>query len=819
MNRTTAPLLALALLLAPIVAALPNGSNLTQPLWASIICILIMLAVIATARAADDGGAQSWGKSAPATLAFAIFVGLCLLSIPARLLTQHSLANLGMMLPALATLATQFALFLLCRRLARTSRAATYAILLGAVVGSGLLAANGMSQYALDVAAHQFGARVFSWSTPDFLAGYLAMLLPITLALFLGAPAAKRLPVLLGLFIALQLATLLTTGSRFALVSIFIAIVIFAFALVHATRHGMAIEKTTRRRITAIIVIVVVAGLAAARPVLQRLTSTTQGNSAAFRLWTWRGAARMAAANPVFGTGIGAWANTYPKYALTGFTRLAHNSYLQTADECGLPALIALLATLGAVGIVGWKRLKMPLVEAAALPAELLAHSRKAPLKKGEHAAVVPSQPTLALSDIAPADDRLLLCGLLGGLAAEVVQNLIDSDWHVFFIGITFWAAAGLVVGLAERGGDTGKAILRSRHWRTAATSLAAIGAIYFATQSIGFWFGYQAQAAPDPVSSAHYYTQAQAWDPLNGRYPAELGARVYSRTGNLVAAEDVLRLAVKLEPTATNFNRLGLALDLAGKREKAMAAYQTGLQFDPNSLDLLLGLAKDSPPAAAQLVYKRITELEDSPVGKVRAIGEINEARFAIADSAIADAAMAASNKDEAIHYYQRAKAVLEEYVDQDGTMNIERQALMGNQPNPDADKAYRDLYAHVLKSLSAISPLSARPALDREALEYQLRYQAVIAAGYSSLGDSSPPSLESAAEYHNAASAIDLYLSEVGGGKAVPNPSRAAQMRDLYKHVMDALIAQAPTAAQAALRDREQQGLRKFDQLPSAH
>ena len=56
----------------------------------------------------------------------------------------------------------------------------------------------------------------------------------------------------------------------------------------------------------------------------------------------------MAARNPVVGTGRGDVDGHVPALCIGGIHRLAHNSYLQMADECGVPGLLLLLLTLGA---------------------------------------------------------------------------------------------------------------------------------------------------------------------------------------------------------------------------------------------------------------------------------------------------------------------------------------------------------------------------------------------------------------------------------------------------------------------------------------
>jgi tetratricopeptide (TPR) repeat protein len=830
-NRIVPILLALVLLLCPIYAALPDDTTLMQTVWASALCVLVLIGALFPAlkgRAVHKetplkratGTSSASPSSAPegvslwssrpfrAGNSFAVLLALALCSLLARLLTHHNAAYLGQMLRGWGVLATEFALFLLCRSLARVSRGPVYLLIGAAVLGAAIISANGVDEYLLHFMAHESGWRVFANSTPDFLAGYLVLMLPVTLALFLGAPGEKRLPLLFGLIIVLQMATLLTTGSRFALVSLVVALAVFAGTLAYAARHGLALDSTLRRRLAGIAVVVALAGLAAAGPILRRLHSgASQDNSGAFRMWTWRGAAHMAAANPVLGAGVGTWIDTYPRYALTGFTRLAHNSYLQLADECGIPALLVFIATLGFVGVAGVKGLKRALPEAIPPTIEKPPLDFKTGRRQGVSTtkSVSPEPTSDLLSAVAPADDRLLLCGLLGSLAAGVVQNVIDSDWYVYFIGVTFWALAGLAVGISERATTDQPPSRDSHPWHWPLRVVAALPLVLFVTQGVAAWFGSHAQATiGNPDQARDDYETARSWDPLNARYPAELGARVLARTGDLSGAEEALRQAVRLEPGSTDFRRLGTVLDAAGKHDQAASAYQEGLRIDPNSLDLLLALAKDSPPDQALGVYRHVAVLEDSPVGKVRAIGEITEVKFAVADAALA---ASAGNPPEAALYARRAQKVIEAYIDEGGTLNGERQVQASGHADPAGDTEIRDLYAQVMATLAGTSPPDQRTALAARAADYGMRLQAIIAIGQ---GATAPTAAQAANDYDQASQTLERWIT--GTQSASIDAQGIAQMRDLYKQAMDSLIASTPAGQRSALRDREQTGLAKF-------
>jgi len=727
-NTVLAALLALALLLVPLVSGLPD-----EPLWSSWLAALVMLTgVLAVLKrgnsAAKEAGTPGSSSLLPwrgAGLPFAIMVVWALVSLAAALLHQRGLAYLGLMLRGWGLLVVQFTFFAQARRMAQSSGSTAWILVLGLVAGAAVVVAMGANEYAAHARAGQPDWRVFGTSTPDYLAGYLVMLLPLTLAVLLAVRASGVVSLLLGLVAALELGVMLTTGSRFALVSLVAGLATMGGALGFALRRGLLLEPETRRRLRGMAAVLALAGLVAAKPVLGRLLTThASDNSAAFRVWTWRGAWHMALAHPFAGTGIGAWAQTYPRYALTGFTRLAHSGYLQMADECGLVGLAALLAMLGTVAIAIARGLAR---SAAPLPTQ--PHAELTPKGKGRGRQAVPiplPRSPSSLDAALPADPRLLLCGLAGSLAAGMAQNLIDSDWAVFFLGLSFWAIAGLAVGFAE----CGLSVSHPQGVSSPLRTLAGVGALgltaYFACQGMAALLGTAARRAPTPQEAESDYVIARAWDPLNATYPAELGYRVYAHQNNLPAAEAMLRTAVALKPDAVNYRRLGTVLLSEGKTDKAREAWQRGLSAEPQSLDLLLALADVTPPPARLAYYQTMAQLETSPVGTVRAIGGITEPKFAIADAALGDAVQ--NDPTQAQAFYARAARVLAAYADEDGSVNPQRQAMQGYQTDPAQDAQMRDLYAHVTDRLIALAPPNQRAALTRRRQETLSRYDALL-------------------------------------------------------------------------------------------
>jgi O-antigen ligase/tetratricopeptide (TPR) repeat protein len=726
-------LLALALLLAPILSGVPD-----EPLYSSLLCVGVLIAAcVGTWQARDSFRRASWDK---VTQAFLALLGIALLSLLWRVIADRGIAFLGPMVRGAIILGTEFALFTLARRMAGANRIWAYVLLFAAVLSAAYVADNGLGEYLLHKHAGQADWRVFATSTPDFLAGYLVLLLPPTLALFLGVPW-RRDKLLLSVSLIFLLTVLLRTQSRFALVSLLVGVIVFGLALWRARRSGLVLEASSRWRLVGVGIFIILFAVGFARPVLARLRHTSTGdNSTAFRLYTWRGCLKMAEANPVLGTGVGSWVDFYPRYAVTGFTRLAHNGYLQMTDECGLPGIIALLATLGFVGVYAWRGLSV--------------------LPQG-------GQENAFLEVVAPGDDRFLLAGLLGGLAASGVQNLIDSDWYVFFLGLTFWAFVGLALGLSdgpmpaqEPPPTPPQSRARVRKELSLAPPLSAsqllgqgeagwsvslfpaltIGitallAIYMGAQTLGAYSAQQGRAALDAntsvgISAAEQdYAQAMQWDPLNGQYAADLGLQVYfQREGRLPDAIATLHTATHLEPSSLNYVYLGSVLNANHQFADSLNALKQGLQADPNSVEIRLTLSQMLPPPQSVDYCSQITVLEDSPVGRVRALGDTVEYRFAIADACVADADAAAHDTAGALRYYTRAESVLEAYAHEGGTNNVQRQVLEGGRPDPKLDAEMRDLYAHVMTQLIALSTPAEQALLRTRFAEYQAKFAQVF-------------------------------------------------------------------------------------------
>ncbi|MEO7717887.1 MAG: O-antigen ligase family protein [Capsulimonas sp.] len=767
MTQAIVVLLSLVAFLAPLLAARPD-----EPIWSSFLgtaaMIAGLLAVIASWRQSSTlGTPAALGRSRWATVGLAVWV---LFSILARIVHQHSsTAFLAPMLRGGSAIATDLALFLTAWFLATRHRDGRYVLMLAVLAGSAVAAAIGVQEYAIHLRDGESQWRVFGTSTPDYLAGYMAMTLPLTVALMFSAPTENRLPVLLGLIAVLQLATMLTTGSRFAIVSLAVSFAVFAFFAYRQKKERDAaspapVGPNSRVGTIAGIVVTLLVLSVVAKPVVMRLMHN-DANSGAFRIWTWKGSVHMALANPIFGSGVGTYVYDYPRYALTGFTRLAHNGYLQIADECGIPALVLFLALL--VSLI------------AAVVTVLL---RPAPIAESE-------EPSRLAAGLQRGDDRLLLAGLLAGLIAAMTQNLIDSDWSVFFIGSTFWIIAGLAAGMAQRAtGLMDAAKPEKRASLGLAGVAAALVALFTFTNGVGATYSAQAKELVAQGGDAEpAYAAAQSWAPWDGRNLSDLAYKVFlTRQHNASLAETTLKNAIALEPSYLNYRRLGNLYKATGRTADAAIAYREGLRQDPASLDLLLDLASISTPDVALDQYRIIQKLERSPVGQVRALGDITEARFAIANAAVADESRKHGDKASATEDYERAAAVLEKYAKEGGQSNPQQQALLGGQSDPQREEDMAKLYRHVLEALSDVTAHKSEYLQGQRSFYYELVFESLIAAAYQAVGDNAN------ALQHNETAARSIEVKS--GTSGYPHPEGDYPITALYETLLDRIAALSP-------------------------
>ncbi|MGC9318907.1 MAG: O-antigen ligase family protein, partial [Armatimonadota bacterium] len=377
--------------------------------------------------------------------------------------------------------------------------------------------------------------RIFgTMYNPNVVAGYLLACLPaaaVVLALaWHNAREDDQRPrlalIAAGFAAVIPCAALLLTGSRAGMLGAMLGAAVLAVASPNRIRGRWVVGG----------LLLVVLLAVAAPPIRSRLLSaTTQSHSAIFRWYTWVGTARMVAARPMVGFGPGTFEHAYSLYAVTGFTRMAHQTPLQIAAEAGMPALALVLAAVG-----------------------MLLRRMCDGLRAG------------GLQSVEVATG-------LSAMAALGLQNLVDYTWYVPAVGLTLSAAVGLALAAARGEEATPTAGSRARQW------LYWPLAVMLAVGTVGAGIGLRAEVLAErgrALLGQGRYRMAAGWlrqaaeiDPLDAEIWEDLGqAAAGTRPGGLQRAVEARLRAAELNPLSAG-NYLGLAwlYEAIGDEESAL--------------------------------------------------------------------------------------------------------------------------------------------------------------------------------------------------------------------------------------------------------
>jgi putative inorganic carbon (HCO3(-)) transporter len=385
--RTTAPEVYLLGAILGLLPVLPSATNyMVVGVWG--VALLWVIRKWAT-------GDNSW-RGSSAIVPFSVLMVFAALSTYQSAFRHASVLNFLLWI-------TAFVLFLLLVNMVRSSRDA--AVILGPVlIGASLMALWGVYQYFrppqideswVDIATSGELVRVFAgFGNPNYLAEYMALFLPLGIALWLQSPQRRAI---LAIPLGLMGLALVLTYSRGGWLAFIIAMV--AFLVIRYRRYMLFLVLGA-----------LAAPLLAPATILRRFSSafTTVDTSNLYRLNVWRGVYALIQKNWFLGTGLGAdaFVVVYQQFMLSGARAAhAHNTYLQMAAEMGIFGFIAviwtLLVVIGRTGVVGANPQRPLLI--AAVPAALI--------------------------------------GLL-------FHGLVEHIWYNPKLLFAFWAVAGLGMGL-----------------------------------------------------------------------------------------------------------------------------------------------------------------------------------------------------------------------------------------------------------------------------------------------------------------------------------------------------------------------------------
>lgn len=336
----------------------------------------------------------------------------------------------------------------------------------------------------------------------NHFAGYLLLLLPLSLSLFLSASGRREL-LAYGLTAVLLATGLLLSQSRGAWIAALPALGLVIWLRRRAAGLWGRLLAVTVLAIALALLInstalqgAVTVGSLAVRDVAAATSGAEPAGTLGPRLDYWRGALGIARDHPWLGTGPGTFGNAYPAYQSNpvNYSRYAHQILLQTLAEAGVLGLAALLWLLAVTGVVVWRSRVWDRVQEVAL----------AQVPQG--AAVV---------------------GLAGGLVGSLTHNLLELDWYVPAIAVLAAVEAGLLLSTASA--DTARGVpgteahgqasawLRLERWCMLALCLG--GLIWTGLRTVEqqqMNLGRAAQTRNDLSTASDYYRLAAMINPVS---------------------------------------------------------------------------------------------------------------------------------------------------------------------------------------------------------------------------------------------------------------------------------------------------------------
>jgi len=375
-----------------------------------------------------------------------------------------------------------------------------------------------------------------NWLRISFLA---TLLLVMTLSLFLASSRGAWLGLSIGLVFLGWLFSCLGTGRR-RLATRVIPIFLLLLLILTAFFLPRLLEKKFVR---------------------EELEKGTLG----IRVLIWEGTAKMIAAHPLQGSGIGSFQAAYPRYRLPEYfanphavdsTAHAHNEFLEIAAETGILGLLAFLWVLSVFFIKG-------------------------------------------IDIVKREEDRykqIVVMGLISGAAGLLVTNLVGVNLRFPSSAIFLWLTMGITMSQIPLTDPYGPR--RVAGW-IIKTSLVFRGAIFGLVLLLVGLVGWQVVAKPF-LADMYFqkginYRKAGDWEKAISEYQKAVELvpsfiRVYYRQGFAYAVIGDIDKAIsaykKVIDLAPDFARVQANIAFLykekGERDKAIRAYQRALELNP---------------------------------------------------------------------------------------------------------------------------------------------------------------------------------------------------------------------------------------------
>ncbi|MCS7223830.1 MAG: O-antigen ligase family protein [Armatimonadetes bacterium] len=480
----------------------------------------------------------------------------------------------------------------------------------------------------LETAAVDPRWRVFGpFVHPNLFANYLLMILPVATALVLYKPFSWRLPFVVGT--ALVLICLFLTGSKGAFLSL--GLVGFSTVLFWLARtKGEASGKKRVLFYSSLTLLALGALMFALPPIRERLEQVLSGqvHSWMFRIWVWKSSVLAIADSPLLGHGPGTFEWVYPRYAEVGFTRHAHNGFLQLAMDCGLPALLLLLVFF-ARSLVG------------------------------------------ALRFALEGNARYLQLGAAIGVLACLLHNLTETAW----LATANLLALGVLCGLAQTGERE-----RAVSWAPKAAAPVGVGltllGLFILGVTVGQWISSPSDTFWNPYRQKAVLERAERWDPLNAVYPARRAVilrglwEVSGHNDYLQDGIKAINRALLLQPIRSgNYKIKAAFLSEMGREGEAAKALNRAIRVNPLDTEAYWKLAElyrqQGKQKLALRLYQKIYQMSQGPMGRYRPLDFWSDPYLSAAKIALARHWQVAGQKKKAFLLAKEADEELKSFLE----------------------------------------------------------------------------------------------------------------------------------------------------------
>lgn len=371
----------------------------------------------------------------------------------------------------------------------------------------------------------------------NFAAEYLVMIIPYAYYIIASAKQKKDKTLKI-LLLPLFLAHLVFTFTRASYIAFFFSTLFFILIIT-------GIKKIPSGKTAAILLVLLIL----TQPLFSSSTTFERGTVKS-RILIWNITLKMVRHNPVLGVGPGNFALLYPHYAIdeTGALRgqslnvgNAHNDYLETAAENGIPGLLFFLYLFLAA-----------------------------------------AQTSIALYRRAGEREKLLIAGISASIVAICVNALASFPFKNASTSLLFWANLSFLGALHRKNRETGQAI----PYRALQVYLA----IFILT---GLMFSYRGITASNNMfkakNSRGIHSLKFAEDSIKYNSfsfeSAHYAGTVAMNTGDYQKAYDYLIQAEKLHPYYDSIhNNLGMVYLLTGNHKEAEESFLRAFELNPGS-------------------------------------------------------------------------------------------------------------------------------------------------------------------------------------------------------------------------------------------